>query len=225
MIQDLLLIFLAISGLLISISLHESAHAWVANRLGDPTARLLGRISLNPADHIDPIGTILLPLTMLLLGGPMIGWAKPTPFNPWNLENPKRDSALISLAGPVSNFLLAAICALPIRFGFVPFLNPFGVANPGNVFTLLQPVEKLGFLLSGMIMLNIILGIFNLIPIHPLDGFKVVGGLLSRNLYYRWLELEKYGTILLLTLLILGGGIISAIITPLMALLLKLMVG
>src|SRR3989344_4436256 len=162
MTEIFLLIFLALSGLLISISVHESAHAWMANRLGDPTAKLLGRISLNPADHIDPIGTILLPLVMLLFGGPMIGWAKPTPFNPWNLQNPKRDSALISLAGPASNFILAIIFALPIRFGLVRFLNPFGIANPAGVFTALQPLEKLGFLLSGMIFVNIILGLFNL---------------------------------------------------------------
>ncbi len=225
MTEAFLLIFLALSGLLISISIHESAHAWMANRLGDPTARLLGRISFNPADHIDPIGTVILPLTMLLLGGPMIGWAKPTPFNPWNLQNPKRDSALISLAGPASNFILATVFALPIRLGLVPFLNPFGIGNASGVFTLLQPVEKLGFLLSGMIMLNIILGLFNLIPIHPLDGFKVVGGLLSKSLYYRWLELEKLGPILLLTLLFFGSGLISLILSPLMALILQILVG
>ncbi len=225
MTETFLLIFLALSGLLISISVHESAHAWMANRLGDPTAKLLGRISFNPADHIDPIGTVLLPFMMLLLGGPMIGWAKPTPFNPWNLQNPKRDSALISLAGPASNFVLAIIFALPIRFGLIPFLNPFGIGNASEVFTLLQPVEKLGFLLSGMIVLNIILGLFNLIPIHPLDGFKVVGGLLSKSLYYRWLELERLGPLLLLALLFFGGGVISLIISPLMSLILQLLVG
>jgi Zn-dependent protease len=225
MTETILLIFLALSALLISISIHESAHAWMANRLGDPTAKLLGRISFNPADHIDPVGTVLLPLTMLILGGPMIGWAKPTPFNPWNLQNPKRDSALISLAGPASNFALAIIFALPIRFGLVPFLNPFGIQNVDQVFTLLQPIEKLGFLMSGMIILNIMLGLFNLIPIHPLDGFKVVGGLLTKSLYYRWLEFERLGPFVLLTLLFFGGSVISIIITPIMVLILQLLVG
>lgn len=225
MTETFLLIFLALSGLLISISVHESAHAWMANRLGDPTAKLLGRVSLNPADHIDPVGTILLPLMMLTLGLPMIGWAKPTPFNPWNLQNPKRDSALISLAGPASNLVLATIFALPIRFGLVPYLPAFGIANPAEVFTSLLPIEKLGFMLSGMVFLNIILGLFNLIPIHPLDGFKVVGGLLSKSLYYRWLELERVGPLLLLALLFFGGGIISLIISPLMSLILQLLVG
>lgn len=222
MTETFLLIFLALSGLLISISVHESAHAWMANRLGDPTAKLLGRVSLNPADHIDPVGTILLPLIMFWLKGPIIGYAKPTPFNPWNLQNPKRDSALISLAGPASNLVLAAIFALPIRFGLVNFLNPF---DEKNVFTTFDTIDKLGFLLAGMIIINISLGLFNLIPIHPLDGFKVVGGLLSKSLYYRWLELERIGPLLLLALLFFGGGIISLIISPLMSLILQLLVG
>ncbi len=222
--EILLLIFIAIAALLTAISVHESAHAWMANRLGDPTAKHLGRISLNPADHIDPIGTIFLPIVMLLIRGPLIGWAKPTPFNPWNLRNPKRDSALIALAGPASNFILAILVALPIRFGLIPFLNPFNLSDPSLFFSA-SPIEKISLLLSGFLYLNLILGFFNLIPIHPLDGFKVVGGLLPKNLYYQWISLERYGTLILLALIFFGGSVIGLIIGPLLELTLRILVG
>ena len=149
-----LLINLVILG--VSITFHEAAHAWTANRLGDPTAAHQGRISLNPLDHIDPLGTVVIPLMLLVATqgrGPVFGWAKPTPFNPLNLSNPKRDSALISIAGPIANVVVAII--------FVILFNLTEI-------TLFKNVAQL----------NIVLAIFNLIPIHPLDGFKVVGGLL-----------------------------------------------
>jgi Zn-dependent protease len=220
----LLLIFIALSGLIFSISVHESAHAWMANRLGDPTAKLMGRISLDPRDHIDPVGTILFPLMALFLRLPLLGWAKPTPFNPWNLHNPKVDSALISFAGPASNFALAALFALPIRFGLVPFVDPYSLFNQQQFF-LFGPAEKAGFLISGMVTINLILGLFNLIPIHPLDGFKVIGGLLPKNLYFQWVSLESIGPLLLLALVFFGGGIISLILSPVLNLLLRILVG
>lgn len=195
-----LVLLFTISSLAISISFHEAAHAWMANRLGDPTAKHLGRISLNPFDHIDPIGTVILPLFLIISGLPVFGWAKPTPFNPWNLENPKRDSALISLAGPASNFAIAIVLALIFR------------------------VIRFDLLLS-IIQLNLALGIFNLIPIHPLDGFKVVGGLLPKNLYLQWVQLERYGPILLLVLIFFGGGIIATVVLPILNLIRSFLVG
>ena len=152
-------LLLIMGTLAVSISFHEAAHAWTALKLGDPTAKHMVRVSLNPFDHIDPVGTVILPLFLMISGLPVFGWAKPTPFNPWNLANPKRDSALISLAGPVSNFIFAIIISLIYRI---------------TQFDLLLPI----------IQLNLVLGFFNLIPIHPLDGSKVVGGLLPKNLYY-----------------------------------------
>jgi len=220
-----ILIFIALSALIFSISVHESAHAWMANKLGDPTARLQGRISLDPRDHIDPVGTILFPLMALVFGFPVLGWAKPTPFNPWNLQNPKTGSALISLAGPASNFILAFLFALPIKLGLLEFINPFILRNIGVEFFTLPPEDKTALLISGLVILNVTLGIFNLIPIHPLDGFKVVGGLLPKDLYYQWLNLERIGPILLLALVFFGGTILAAIINPLSNFLLRLLVG
>lgn len=189
-----------IGTLAISISFHEAAHAWVALKLGDPTAKHLGRVSLNPFDHIDPIGTVILPIFLIISGLPVFGWAKPTPFNPWNLQNPKRDSALISLAGPLSNLAIAIVIGLLFR-----------------VFHLQ--------LLLGIIQLNLVLAIFNLIPIHPLDGFKVVGGLLPKNLYYEWIKLERYGTLILLALIFFGGQFLSFLITPPLNFFFQILVG
>ena len=190
-----LLINLVILG--VSITFHEAAHAWTANRLGDPTAAHQGRISLNPLDHIDPLGTVVIPLMLLVATqgrGPVFGWAKPTPFNPWNLSNPKRDSALISIAGPIANVVVAII--------FVILFNLTEI-------TLFKNVAQL----------NIVLAIFNLIPIHPLDGFKVVGGLLPKSTYLQWMELERIGPIFLLFFIFFGGDILMRIISPILTLL------
>lgn len=184
-----LLILLGI--LAFSISVHEASHAWAANRLGDPTAAQQGRISLNPLDHIDPLGTVILPLILIISGLPAFGWAKPTPFNPWNLSNPKRDAALISLAGPVSNLVVAVVFSLILR------LTGFG-------------------LFSAIVQLNLVLAVFNLIPIHPLDGFKVVGGLLPRSTYLQWMQLERFGPFFLIFFFFFGGGFLSTIVAPLL---------
>ncbi len=193
-------LLLIMGTLAVSISFHEAAHAWTALKLGDPTAKHMGRVSLNPFDHIDPVGTVILPLFLMISGLPVFGWAKPTPFNPWNLANPKRDSALISLAGPVSNFIFAIIISLIYRI---------------TQFDLLLPI----------IQLNLVLGFFNLIPIHPLDGSKVVGGLLPKNLYYQWVSLERYGPLFLLALFLFGGSFISILILPPIKFALQLLVG
>jgi len=187
-----------IFAFLIAITIHEASHAFAADRLGDPTARLMGRLSLNPLVHYDPIGTSLLLLLVFLraLGFPVIpfGWAKPVQFDPYNLKNPRRDSALISLAGPVSNLLLAALLSLIARFlGGATFLLP-------------------------VITLNVVLAIFNLVPLHPLDGGKIFIGLLpEREAAEADLFLQRYGMIILFFLIfpsINGTSPLFAVISP-----------
>jgi Zn-dependent protease len=207
--------------LLFALSLHESAHAWMASRLGDQTARMLGRITLNPAKHIDPFGTILLPLLALFTGLPLIGWAKPTPVNTRNFKNLKRDDMLTTLAGPASN-VLAAIASLIILIvlvrlsgggmalvqglamgGFVGQDPQVMAANP-----VLYPLA-LVFYLS--VLLNLFLAAFNLLPLPPLDGSHIFRYLLP----YNWLPMyDRLGIISLFLLLFFGGGIVNAIISP-----------
>ncbi len=198
--------------LLFSLTVHESAHAWTANRLGDPTARRLGRISLNPAVHIDPIGTILLPLVAFMAGGLIFGWAKPVPVNPRNLKNYRRDFLLIAAAGPASNLLLATAASLLMRVG------PAGAAASGGIASALFDA---GFM---VIQLNLLLAVFNMIPIPPLDGGTVLAGLLPRPLadgYDR--VVRPYGFMILLVLMMTGTlydliippfGVLSGLLTP-----------
>ena len=172
-------------ALIVAITIHEFAHAFAADRLGDPTPRIQGRLTLNPLSHLDPLGTLMILFVRF-------GWGKPVQFDPFNLENPKRDSAIISLAGPVSNIILALLSSLILRILASVSPTAFILSSPS-----LQPI----------ILLNIILAIFNLIPVHPLDGFKIVAGLLNKNQYGRWMELQRYGIfILILLLLPLGPG-------------------
>lgn len=175
-------IFSAIA-LLAAISIHEFAHAWTADRLGDPTPRLDGRLTLNPMAHLDLIGTILLVLVHF-------GWGKPVRFDPYNLKNPRRDAAVISLAGATANMLLAVLCSIILRI--IPILF---VPSAIGLFNTLDTIV-IG-LLQTIIVMNVSLGIFNLIPIHPLDGFKVVEGLLPENAARQWHQLEGLGYIML----------------------------
>ncbi len=177
--EKLILFLKFIPVFLISVTVHEFAHAFTADRLGDPTPRLMGRLTLNPLAHLDPLGTLMILLVRF-------GWGKPVEFDPFNLKNPRRDAALISLAGPVSNLLFAFILSLVIR------LLPFSL----SILQLLYPI----------IILNIILAIFNLLPLHPLDGFKIVGGFLPEEQAKEWQTLERYGLFFLLLLLIPING-------------------
>jgi Zn-dependent protease len=199
----------------LAISVHESAHGWVAERLGDPTARWLGRITLNPIKHVDLIGTIIFPLMLALLGAPIIGWAKPVPFVSRNLRNQRRDPALVGLAGPAANILLAAgvVLVLLLLKAVMPWfreiLNAMIAAGALGASGIAAPLI---YLLFSLAMINLVLAVFNLIPIPPLDGSHVVGALLPPRLHWQWVQLERYGFLLLFVLL--WTGIFGVIFRP-----------
>ena len=196
-------IFISFIVLLFSLTVHELAHAWTADRLGDPTARLLGRVSLNPIVHADPIGTVLFPLISLVSGAMLIGWAKPVPVTLRYLRHPRRDYMLVAAAGPVSNLILAVFAA--ILLAIVP-ISPMTVGEP-NVSV---PIAKF---LTGLVSLNVLLAIFNLLPIPPLDGGNVLAGLLPPALAAQFNRVRPYG-FLLLYALILSDGFSYIVIPP-----------
>jgi len=165
----------AVPSILIASTVHEYFHAWTAVKLGDPTPKINGRLTLNPLAHIDPIGAIMMVLFKL-------GWSKPVPINEWNFKNRKRDKALTALAGPVSNLILATFAGLLYQF--------------------LGDYSLIAFFLYTFTTINISLAVFNILPIPPLDGHKIVGGFLPKKWSYWWEELEKYSWILILLLLI-----------------------
>ena len=171
----------------VAITVHEASHAWMANRLGDPTPKLMGRLSLNPLVHYDPIGTTLLLVLVVLraFGAPVLpfGWAKSVGFDPYNLKNPRKDTALISLAGPMANLILATILSLILRLGI---LSPF------------SSVSFLVNILLPVIILNVSLAIFNLLPIHPLDGEKILVGILPKKDALEFDRfMNRFGTLIL----------------------------
>ncbi len=191
-----------VAALVVAITVHEFAHALAADRLGDPTPRVQGRLTLNPLAHLDPLGTLMLLIARF-------GWGKPVVFDPYNLRHPRRDAAIISLAGPVSNILLAALLSIILR---LLLSTPVAML----VYVIIQPI----------IVLSVVLAIFNLVPIHPLDGFKIVGGILPPEYAKQWYELEPYGMIFLLFLIFpFFGGIapISRFISPVISFLLSLL--
>lgn len=183
---------------LLAISFHESAHAYIAYRFGDSTAKDLGRITLNPLPHIDVLGFLLL-LTV------HFGWAKPVPINPYNLRNPIRDNLWIALSGPASNLILAVISAIVFRLA-----DPFLIASSPGLF-FLQMIEI-------SVVLNIVLMVFNLFPIPPLDGFHVLEGLVSTNTYIKMQKLRQYGPLILVGLVAMSSltriNIFSLIFEP-----------
>lgn len=178
-----------------AITVHEVAHGWVARRLGDPTAMMLGRLTLNPAKHIDPVGTVAVPLLLLVMGGFIFGWAKPVPITWENLKHPKRDMVLVAAAGPGANFLMSLIWALITKLAqLLPESTPSLVSL------------KMGVMLMGEagIIVNIVLMVLNLIPLPPLDGGRVVAGLLPDRLAWKYGRIEPYGFLILLGLLVTG---------------------
>ena len=189
---------IALVILVFSAVFHEVAHGWVADRLGDPTARLLGRLTLNPIPHIDPLMSVLLPLVLILSGSPIIfGAAKPVPVDPFNLRDGRRDMALVSLAGPITNFLIAAIAAFLLKFVIISLGSPF-----------------LSEFVFRVVQLNLLLGIFNLIPIPPLDGSKVFALFLPEDMAKSYLSISAFGMFIMFFLLIfpIGGFSLGSVI-------------
>ena len=178
-----------LAALILCLSFHEAAHAWTATRLGDPTARLLGRLTLNPIAHIDVIGTVAFPLIAMVTGAPLIGWARPVPVNTMNLAHPRRDFAVVAAAGPASNMLLAILTVVPLA--------------------LLSTGEATGSLLLAflrrLVELNVLLAVFNLIPVPPLDGGNVLAGLVPESVARVLDRLRPYGILVLYALLLSGA--------------------
>jgi Zn-dependent protease len=188
-------IFIAFIVLLFSLTVHEMAHAWTADRFGDPTARLLGRVSLNPLVHADPIGTILFPLIAMVSHAPLIGWAKPVPVNIRYLRYPRRDYVLVAAAGPASNLVLAVLAAL------VLYVLPISPMTLGET-NVSVPIATI---LGQLVQLNVLLAVFNMIPIPPLDGGNVLAGLLPSSLASAFNQIRPYGFLLLYALILTGG--------------------
>ncbi len=188
-------------GLIVAITIHEFAHAFAADRLGDPTPRAQGRLSLNPLAHLDPLGTLMLFLVHF-------GWGKPVIFDPYNLAHPRRDAGIISIAGPASNFLLAVFLSVLLRFFPIP--------------------DFFAALFYIVILLNISLAVFNLVPVFPLDGEKILAALLPRDLAYEYQAvMNRYGTIILILMILplFGNSPVISLITPAIDFLTRLLLG
>lgn len=183
---------ITLSLFFLAVIVHEYAHGWVAWKLGDPTAKIAGRLTLNPLAHIDPIGTIFLPLLLLVTHSPIVfGWAKPVPVDFYNLHNPKRDMIWVGISGPAANIILAIILSFILKITQCPIFS---------------------ILLTSAIIINLVLAVFNILPIPPLDGSRVAMGILPRNLSREYAKLEPYGFIIIFGLLWLG--IVGSLIWP-----------
>lgn len=206
---DFVGIFIQFAILVISLSVHEAAHAWSADKLGDPTARLLGRVSLNPAVHVDPIGTIVFPLLAMISGVPLIGWAKPVPVGVQHLRgNWRQKFMLIAAAGPISNLILATIAGIVLR-----------VLAGGSPFEVTQGFA--GQVLFSAISLNVLLALFNLVPVPPLDGGNVLAGLLSGPAADSFDRVRPYGIFIIYGLML--TGILWTVINPIANALLRIL--
>ncbi len=194
---------------LFAITVHEAAHGWMARRFGDSTAMMLGRVTINPLKHIDPIGTVLVPAITFLWSGFLFGWAKPVPVNWRNLGHPRRDMVLVALAGPGANLIMAVFWALAVKLG---------LALTGVFDWLAQPLLYMG---SAGVLINCILMALNLLPILPLDGGRVLAGLLPPRLAWRYSRLEPYGLFIVIGLLV--TGLLGAILWPSVVMVIELL--
>ncbi len=215
--MNIVSIIISLFVLLFAITIHEAAHGWAALKMGDPTAYSLGRVTLNPLAHIDPIGTVLLPLILVVVGAPPFGWAKPVPVNPLNLRNPRRDNLWVSAAGPFSNLTVAAVAMVGIVF--LKILSP-NVSHFLKAFLLgrgalprgFYPLEGLALILFFGVLVNTYLAVFNLIPVPPLDGSGVLMGLLSEEAAAKYDRIRPFGFLIVIGLIYLG--LLNLIIQP-----------
>lgn len=194
--------------IILAITLHEVSHGLVAKHLGDRTADMQGRLTLNPLKHIDPIGTVVVPLFLVFTTGFLFGWARPVPVDPRNFKRPREDMALVALAGPVSNLVMALFWAIIMSLS-VHVLNQTWIGEP------LSLMAEVG------IMINLVLMLLNLLPLPPLDGGRIVTGILKPAAAYRFAQIERYGFVILLVLLF--TGILGKILLPLLQLTKKLL--
>lgn len=190
----------SILPLLFGITMHEVAHGWAAKLLGDSTAQRLGRLSLNPLKHIDPVGTVLVPLALLIVTGRAIGWAKPVPVTQENLRHPRRDMALVAVAGPLANLLMAVLWAL---------IAKGATALPEDLSWAAQPLEFMGY--AGIV-INVVLMVLNLLPIPPLDGGQILMSLLPGRLSWKFGRIEPYAFIIVIALLYFR--VLDAVLAP-----------
>ncbi len=187
---DIFRIFIQFATVLFAISIHESAHAWTADKFGDPTARLQGRVTLNPIPHIDLVGTIIFPLILAVVGAPVFGWAKPVMVNPYNLRNRRRDSMFVSAAGPAANIMVA----LGVIMLLAIFQQPILLSTSASIVLLMK-------IATNLLLINIFLAVFNLIPIPPLDGSGILEGLLKGEALAMFEKIKPYGFLILLAII------------------------
>jgi len=212
--MDIRVILIQIFVVLFAITIHEAAHAWTALKFGDPTAAALGRASLNPLVHIDPVGTVIFPLLLIIFQQPVFGWAKPVPYNPYTLRRPRQGSLWISFAGPISNLLTAGAAVLLFQF-----LKLFGARIPDSSL-LIKPLGGVSVVLFVTALINASLAIFNLIPIPPLDGSGILAGLLSEKAAAKYARIRPYGFFIIIALMY--TKILTLIFSPVQQLIAKL---